>query len=402
MIAKRPACLCTGNWHDDINIHFESIDPDSAKPAEPRKLSLGAKKKAPMSFSLPSVVSYLCAQLKRCSTSKGRLGMAHAMIEVIRHPSTSHISMTKEMLSPLVSKLISILDDSTKASSPDSSMDFLQALTSFMFRNAIVCGRAEHHLILIARTILRKLKPEKVDKLQDPQVVVLLSALSHTVATLGDAAGGISGDSKIVLSDLIVHPSRAIRLEAAACARSLMVAAPTYGSKLLDELVQNMIENHGSLVTIAAAKTKRKKASKTDQIKLMQLLINLRGRSLAVASLLFAVPACSLGVPRSTVNQLLYLSTALLHHYNDETLVATAASACARAGWTLIIGIIALGPLTVRPHLQNIVSVLKEVCEPRSPLPLMHLHRCINAEVIATAMCALVRLLGSWPSLGDR
>ena len=110
---------------------------------------------------------------------------------------------------------------------------------------------------------------------------------------MGDAAGGIGADIKIILSDLIVHPSRAIRLEAAACARSLMVAVPALGSKLLDELVQNMIENHGSLVTVAAAQTKRKKASKTDQIKLMQLLINLRGRSLAVAALLFAVPACS-------------------------------------------------------------------------------------------------------------
>ena len=40
------------------------VDPESAKPVESRKLSLGAKKKVPMSFSLLSAVSYLCAQLK--------------------------------------------------------------------------------------------------------------------------------------------------------------------------------------------------------------------------------------------------------------------------------------------------------------------------------------------------
>ena len=378
------------------------VEPGSIKKVETRKLSLGTKKKPPMNFSLPSAVSYLCAQLNRSTSKAGKLGIAKAMIEVVRHPSTSDISMTKEVLPPLISKILSLMKPTTsKVSSTDSHKDYMQALTSYILRNAIVYQRPEHHLILISQMILHKLKPKKVDKLDDLQIVVLLSALSHLLSALGDAAGGIGADCRNVLSDLVVHPAHAVRLETATCARSFMAAIPALGSKLLDELVENMVKNHGDLITIAMSKKGRKKPSKKEQVEVIQLLIGLRGRSMAVAALLFAVPACSLGVPRSTVNTVLYLSTALLHQYNDDALLATAASACARAGWTLIMGIIALGPLTVRPHLHNIISVLKEVCRARSPHSLNAATSMSELEVVATAMCALTRLVASWPTLAN-
>ena len=116
------------------------------------------------------------------------------MIEVVRHPSTSDISMTKEVLPPLISKILSLMKPTTsKVSSTDSHKDYMQALTSYILRNAIVYQRPEHHLILISQMILHKLKPKKVDKLDDLQIVVLLSALSHLLSALGDAAGGIVG-----------------------------------------------------------------------------------------------------------------------------------------------------------------------------------------------------------------
>ena len=113
--------------------------------------------------------------------------------------------------------------------------------------------------------ILHKLKAGKVEKLEDLQIVVLLSALSHSLSTLGDAAGGIGNSCRKILSDLVVHSAPAVRLEAATCARSFMAAIPALGSKMLDTLVDNMVKDHGDLITIAMPNSNRKQSSKKDQ-----------------------------------------------------------------------------------------------------------------------------------------
>ena len=385
-----------------ISILNPPTEAEKEKESKPAKQGIfKTAKKKPLYFSMASAVSYLCAKMQKASTNKFRLGIAHTIIELIQQPYTIEIVMSPDILSTILDQLLGLVRvGTTKQQSSAEYLEYSQALVSFICRRSLSKGRSERHLGLIASSVVDRLQPDKSDLLEDYQIVVLLALLAQVLSALGDASGSLGKKAMDVLDDMVVHSNHLVRLEAAACCRSLMTALPSVGSTMLDKLVERMVVDHGDLVNLAVIGNGRKKPSKSDQVRAIQLLIGLRGRSLAVAALLLAVPACPLGVPRSTTNTVLYLSTALLHQYADEDMLASASSACARAGWTLVAGVIGLGPSTIRPHLQNMMTIWKEVCRPRGPHTLNPTKTSLSElEVVATGMGALSLLLSSWPSL---
>jgi hypothetical protein len=361
-----------------------------SKPVKKGLFNSGQRKKI-LSFSILSAVDYLCAKIVKASSCKSKLGFAHALIDLIKQPSTSEIVMLSANFSSIIDKLIGLVQP--------PRVNYLRTTVTFILRQSFVNDRSEHHLHKTVAEISGLLRPSKSDLLEDNQIVILLTLLSHALSPLGDAGGSLGTRIVKVLNDLVVHSNHLVRLEAAACARTLMAALPSFGSTMLDLLVDRMVLDHGELVGLAVTGNSKKRPSQDEQIKGALLLIGLRGRSLAVAALLLAVPACPLGVPRSSTNTVFYLSTALLHQYSDDDMLASASSACARAGWTLISGVIGLGPSTFRPHLRNMMTIWKEVCRPRGPHSLNAKTSLAELQVLTASMGALLLLLSSWPTL---
>ena len=146
----------------------------------------------------------------------------------------------------------------------------------------------------------------------------------------------------------------------------------------------------------------------------VRIMVGLKGRSVSVAALLYALPACTLGLPRSTSTEVLYLATAFLHHHSDGMLIPSAANACATAGWIMISGLFAgVGVSALQPHFASLFQVFEEVfpagAKPRS------LGVCFGApdssgakncpqhelEATSAAATALLHLLRSWPTMYD-
>ena len=197
------------------------------------------------------------------------------------------------------------------------------------------------------------------------QVTFLLLVAGKATAALGDAALGIASSRDIdfvnILFDYSSTPSRMVRTEVASVCRTLMSTLPSLGAYLLNKFVASMIKDHSELTRLAST-TRRKSPSDKERRMAMRIIIGLKGRSVSVAALLYALPACPLGLPRSTSTEVLYLATAFLHHHSDEMLVPSAANACATAGWIMIGGLIAgVGVSALQPHFASLFQVFEEV-----------------------------------------
>ena len=81
-----------------------------------------------------------------------------------------------------------------------------------------------------------------------------------------------------------------------------MIALPPLGIALLNDFIEAMTKNHADLVGLAST-SRSKKPTGRDRDNATRILLSLRGRSMAVAGLLYALPSCMLGIPHSTSSE---------------------------------------------------------------------------------------------------
>ena len=417
-------------------------------PAKPKKTrggfasmasSLGMKstKKEATKYTVALAFDYLKSRfIKPASIRRQHIGSAHAVVTLLRSGVVFEgDAVSTKQWNDVIDGVLSLSVLTNGNEIPSSR---LRPLLMVLEHGVVGSGRGEQDLQQLLRSalirLLRNLKALKkasslsssvsasttISLLNSTQIVTLLIVVARCTAALGDAALSVcvaplirrgGKVASVGLVDILYAfsstPSRLVRTEVASCCRTLMCALPTLGVSLLNDFMSAMAKDHGDLVGLAAT-SRKKRPTTQERDAATRILLSLRGRSMAVAGLLYALPSCILGVPHSTSSEVLYLGTAFLHHHSDGMLIPSASSACAAAGWMMISGLFAgMGISALQPHFASLFQVFEEVfpagAAPRSlyvtggdKKALQHELEAINA-----ASTALLHLMRSWPTMHE-
>lgn len=302
---------------------------------------LKSSKKEVTQYNVTTAFDYLRSKfVKPASIRRHHIGSAHGIVALLRsgyvfdngsgrssESGESGKSKNSTIWSIVIDGLLkfAVLSNSNGVEVPITR---LRPILFILEQGLIGSGRGENDLQQLLKycliRLLKNLKQMKQLKkgktsssdnlLNSTQITMLLIIVTRCVASLGDAALGVcvspvarkssnhstsSKRANVGVVDILYAfsstPSRLVRTEVASCCRTLMSALPSLGVPLLNDFMAAMAKNHAELVTLAST-SRQSKPSDQEKISATRILLGLKGRSMAVAGLLYALPSCILGV----------------------------------------------------------------------------------------------------------
>ena len=252
---------------------------------------------------------------------------------------------------------------------------------------------------------------EPTTVLNSYQLQVVLTEISHLLATLGEAAASKVDDIVARLRRCLAHEDNGVRHEAAVAMLALGNSFPSHGRKLvletLKELEQDVTklwtspsdlavegDNNSSAESPTATSLRifrrgavsQKKQAEPSSVMTSPIHFAIHGKALMVSLLLRDLTRLPGGLPREYLRFALSVAHALVaSQFHEKATPAHAPSLCfcVRAGFCLISGVLATGPDAVEPHMSLIVNAWQNAAraakEGGAILSLLHDLVCMDA-----------------------
>jgi hypothetical protein len=252
---------------------------------------------------------------------------------------------------------------------------------------------------------------EPTTALNSYQLQVVLTEISHLLATLGEAAASKVDEIVARLRQCLAHGDNGVRHEAAVAMLALANSFPSHGRKLvletLEELEQDAIklwtspsdmtlegDNNSKVESPTATPLRifrrsavsQKKQAEPSSVVTPPIHFAIHGKALMVSLLLRDLTKLPGGLPRDYLRLALSVADTLVaSQFHEKATPAHAPSLCfcVRAGFCLISGVLATGPEAVEPHMSLIVNAWQKAAQAAKEggaiLSLLHDLVCMDA-----------------------
>ena len=339
-----------------------------------------AKPSVQLSLSLADILKLICRHfIKSTTTNRGRVGLAVCLKYTFRQLPPKVIN---DNCGRIAEHLFTELLD-------HPSMDFnryrylmARNLASRVLRSLIATpSLSENAQVNAVRYVINdivKNYPKVVSERREPSKRVLTGALeflNQLLVRQGSAASVLQDSCREALCQVIQHPSYTVQSYAAQCFRSFGLSCPNQLVKTTDELLSRLRK---SLDTAAESRPNLRVSS---------------GLALGLAAMLHSANAKPLFGSIQTYSQVLAFATDLLKASATSELRHSAAQV--QVAWTLLGGLMNLGPSFVKVHLNQLLLLWRNALPPpltpdnaaqRSQLELSflcHVRECALSGLLA-------------------
>lgn len=293
-----------------------------------------------------------------------RLGYALILVDLVRLDTERSLEELGDILKRIL-RMVDIPDDSKQRLWSSYDTGLVRLFCGRILREGFAEHATESEQVALMQELFLLLQ---TDTTTAQQKQVILTELSHLVVTLGEGIYAIVKENLSTLNKSLVDSSRGVRFDAAMLLSSIGTTFPEIGRALVQSSLREIKEQFDRLLNTALieAKTSDQKEGRglfrrvpkkgpaiVTVLRLHQAAIH--GHALTISLLLHDLPRSDGGVPRILLDDTLDKATALVNSHFDERLGLCSTEAtftCVRAGYTLICGLMSIGPHGAEPYVE--------------------------------------------------
>lgn len=215
------------------------------------------------------------------------------------------------------------------------------------------------------------------------QMQVVLGEISHLFVTLGEVTASAIDDLIPSLADCLRHPDHGVRHEAVMACAAMSSVFPSHGRQIAQDCINAIQLEHAELMAIASTNQVEQssgsspasrfrfrraapvKDSKVDESLKHQYAIH--GMSLMVSVVIRDLPKLPGGLPQELFDTVMSVAEILSASLFSDVMTTgnpSGAVTSVRAGFGLICGALAAGPLHTTKYITRILGLWQKTCNP--------------------------------------
>ncbi|KAI1002232.1 Pof6 interactor protein 1 [Podosphaera aphanis] len=344
--------------------------------------SSGSKKNQKLTFTLPEMLNQLSTFYVKSSTSnRSRAGIAICYTRIFKILGERKVeAVYMKIVDHFTVELLGHVNISCNRYRLLNARRFVQIILENVIGKSILGDAGQINAATNLINNVLKNYPQVIKERPEPEkhaLVAVLSVLASLIKCLGSASNNFADSCQESLLQVLQHPSYTVQVHASYCLRAFTLACP---QQLLPCLRTCMNNLDRELNIIGAGRNPSRRCV---------------GYSIGLSALISTVPLQPLYGSVNVASGILSLATNLLKSSSKSELRAS--SAQIQVAWTLIGGLMSLGPNFVKIHLPQLLLLWKNAL----PKPLAkdntsqrsYLESCFLAHVRECALSSILSFL---------
>jgi HEAT repeat-containing protein 5 len=364
------------------------VSEDEEDPSRPGSPSPAAKGAVALSMTLSEIIRLLTAQFVRpAATNHARAGIAATITFVLLHLPTK---VVEDQFGPVSEQIITHVVDHPSMNFQRNRLLLSRCMIQNVLRSVVATGAlTENAQINAVRHLVNKVLknyPKVIAERREPSkraLAAVLELLHHLLRSIGSAAAVLQDSCREAFCQVMQHPSHTVQSYAAQCIRTFVLACPNQMLQTIEILIARLKKTLDAPVDSRLA------------------LRACSGQALAVAAMLHSARRKPVYGSVEVYSRIFTFATDLLKQSSTAELRLSAT--LVQVAWTLIGGLMNLGPSFVKVHLGPLLMMWRNALPP----PLTqdntaqkgHLELSFLCHVRECALSGLLAFLESCSSL---
>lgn len=356
------------------------LSDEDEGPVRPSSPTPAAKGAIALSFTLRDILILLSSHFVRLSTTNhGRVGIASCIKHVLNNLP---VKVIEDNFGRIAEQLITELVDHPSLNYNRHRLLVSRSIVQNIIKSTITSGRLTENAQLnavryLVNDVLKNF-PKTIAERREPSKRILastLETLNQLLVSLGSAAAVCQDSCKEALFQIMQHPSHTVQSYAAQCFRTFVLCCPSQMIQTIDQLL---------------AQLRKTLDAPADNRSAMRAC---SGLALSIAAMLHSANRKPIYGSVKTYSDILTFAQDLLKRSATSELRLSAT--LLQVAWTLIGGLMSLGPSFVKVHLGQLLLLWRNALPPpltednaaqRSQLELSflcHVRECALSGLLA-------------------